>query len=352
MKYRITATAPAKLILLGEHAVNRNQAALALSLGLYATCTLSPSDGEGYLFETNGPEQRSCLLSRADLHQLAYQVDGWLAHQDYARLQALVARHFFAPAAYVLAAVEKQLPPGLRIRLSSAIPPSAGLGSGGAIFVALAAALAELLGLSRSPEVIAGWAWRGDVLAHGGTASGLDTQTSLWGGVIRYTLARQAEPLSSVQVPSLVIGHCGISASTSEVNARVRSWLAEQPTRLHYFQEIGLLVELAEGCLRAADWPRLGYLLNLNQLILERIGVSCPALERLIEAALGAGALGAKLSGSGGGGVMFALVTEASLPAVREALADAGGQPMVLPLAVPGVSVQKDPLSDPSMSLE
>jgi mevalonate kinase len=337
----IRAIAPAKLILLGEHAVNRGQAALAVSLGLYATCTLAPASEEtGYLFESSGPQARQRSMTREEILQQAEQVEEWLADQEYTAIRELVARDFFAPAAYVLAAVDRALPPGLKIRLESQIPPAAGLGSGGAVFVALAAALAHLLMAAPSAKTIARWAWRGDLLAHGGTASGLDTQTSLYGGVIRYSLERQAEVLSCHPDLLLVVGDSGVHAPTAEVNARVRTWLAEQPTRLHYFHEIGLLVQMAEDCLRLGHWQRLGHLLNLNQLILERIGVSCPPLERLITAALEAGALGAKLSGSGGGGVMFALVSPHSVPAVQRAISEAGGQPLVVPLAVKGVRVQ------------
>jgi mevalonate kinase len=60
--------------------------------------------------------------------------------------------------------------------------------------------------------------------------------------------------------------------------------------------------------------------------VLEKIGVSCPELDRLIEAALRAGALGAKLSGSGGGGIMIALVTPETTMAVAQALRDAGAK--------------------------
>jgi mevalonate kinase len=136
-----------------------------------------------------------------------------------------------------------------------------------------------------------------------------------------------------------VVGNTGVSAATSEVNGRVRAWLAERPVRMHYFQEIGLLSRHAEVALRDGDWPELGRLMNLNQLILERIGVSCPELEALNEAALAAGALGAKLAGSGGGGIMIALATPGKIELVALALAAAGGTPIVAPIGVPGVTI-------------
>lgn len=188
------------------------------------------------------------------------------------------------------------------------------------------------------PRQIAALALRGDTIAHGGGASGLDTQTSLYGGVIRYTAEREGEPIPWVDGLQLVIGNTGIFAATSIVNGRVRQWLREQPVRMHYFAEIGLLSRQAEAALASGDWRLLGQLMNLNQLLLERIGVSCPELELLNEAALGTGALGAKLAGSGGG-IMIALVLPADVEPVAHAIEQAGGTAIIVPVGVPGLVV-------------
>ena len=338
----IIATAPAKAILIGEHAVNRGQAALATSIGCYCTCTLThpvvDSHNEHYRFQTKGQEQET---TRDEILELGQRIDLYRAESNYQAIQTLVAQDFFAPAKYVLASYAAALPASLDIHFTSQIPRSAGLGSGGASFIALAAALKQMLtGDTTSHqqlERITTSAWRGDVVAHGGTASGLDTQTSFHGGVIRYTLNDQGQRIACSPGLTLVIGNTNITAATSEVNARVRSWLAEDAVRLHYFQEIGILSRHAEQALATGDWTELGHLLNLNQLLLERIGVSCPELERLNTAALRAGALGAKLSGSGGGGIMIALVTADRVQAVSQAIADAGGTPLVAQTGVHGV---------------
>lgn len=377
----LTAIAPAKVILIGEHAVNRGATALAVSVGLYATCTLTAfADGWGIALEGGGHSE---TVGRDAVLALGAQVDAWRAQEDYAAIQALAARDFFAPAKYVLAAAGERLPEALGVRFTSMIPASAGLGSGGACFAGLAAALHELIreggviheghgghegrrgdesphsallsaGSAATPSDrnhlrvlrgsqrlrhIAGWARRGDIVAHGGVASGLDTQTSLYGGAIRYTAEREGEPTPLGAGLALVIGNTGVFAATSEVNGRVRRWLADRPARMHYFGEIGLLARQAEAALAAGDWPELGRLMNLCQLVLARIGVSCAALERLNEAALGAGALGAKLSGSGGGGVMVALVTPETAGPVARAIEAAGGAAIVAPVGVAGVRV-------------
>jgi mevalonate kinase len=369
----ITATAPAKVILIGEHAVNRGAAALAVSLGLYATVelravhSLSGESARLSALRLEGGGHAEVTTREAVL-ALGEQVDAWRAQEDYAAIQALAQRDFFAPARYVLAALGAALPARLDVRFASAIPTSAGLGSGGACFAALAAALFEFIhqehegGPKRhnqaaaAPDLralhalrgserlrqIASWAQRGDILAHGGVASGLDTQTALYGGAIRYTAGRQGEPVAFGADIALVVGNTGVFASTSEVNGRVRRWLAERPARMHAFGAIGLLARHAETALRDGDWPELGRLMNLNQLVLARIGVSCPELEALIDAALDAGALGAKLSGSGGGGIMAALVTAETTEPVARAIVAAGGEAIVAPVGVPGVTLKDE----------
>ena len=61
-----------------------------------------------------------------------------------------------------------------------------------------------------------------------------------------------------------------------------------------------------------------------NHALLRDLTISSPELDRLVEAALDAGATGAKLSGGGRGGNMIALVTPDREQAVREALIAAG----------------------------
>jgi galactokinase len=59
------------------------------------------------------------------------------------------------------------------------------------------------------------------------------------------------------------------------------------------------------------DHKRIGNLLNRHQVILRDIlKISTPKIDRMIDAALKAGAYGAKINGSGGGGCMFAYAPE------------------------------------------
>jgi mevalonate kinase len=271
-------------------------------------------------------------------------VEGYRRSEDYAAIRALGFQEYFAASQYILASVfEDALPVALDIEWESEIPASSGLGSGGAAFTALVTALVPFHPRKPNPEERADAAHRGDIIAHGGIASGLDTQTSLFGGVIRYIGHGLAETIPWHESLMLVIGDTGVFAATSEVNGRVRSWLSQNPdARMAYFRTIGALERAALPMLRRGDWAELGSLLNLNQLALEKIGVSCPESENLIEAALGAGAYGAKVSGSGGGGIIVALVSPETRDAVAQAISQAGGTALIPEIGVDGAEITKN----------
>jgi len=337
---RVTAVAPGKAILFGEHAVNRGQPALSAAVGLYARCRVRAGTGGEYRFRSGSRSQET---PRAAVLELARVVEGYRDAEDYEALRRLASGDYFSPQKYVLASMfGDALPAALEMEWESEIPSSSGLGSGGAAFTALVAAVSPLLPEPPSLEQRAAWARLGDIIAHGGVASALDTQTSLLGGVIRFTGMGLAERIAVAPGLTLVVGHTGVAAATSEVNGRVRRWLAERPaSRLPYFETVGALSRAALPLLERGEWAELGRLLTLNQLVLKEIGVSSPEIETLIDAALGAGALGAKISGSGGGGIIIALATPETRDAVAEAITEAGGRALTPAVGVAGVVVQQ-----------
>jgi galactokinase len=78
------------------------------------------------------------------------------------------------------------------------------------------------------------------------------------------------------------------------------------------------------------DHHKLGELLNAHQNELrDRLRISTSKIDRMIDAALQAGAVGAKINGSGGGGCMFAYAPE-RYEAVAEAIKLAGGKPYII----------------------
>ena len=331
------ASAPGKVILLGEHGVNRRQPALAAAIDRRVWCRVSPRADARYSFASQARVDGS---DREELLAFKAEIDRLRAAQALDDLRDATAGDFFAPARYVLAHVaERYEMPGLDIEWQSELPIGAGIGSGAAASAAMVFDAILAAGHRPDPAAVAFLAWQGDVIAHGGVASGLDSGASALGGITRYTVAEGPRPAPARPL-TLVVADTGVRAKTSDVNTRVRRWLAAHPERMHLFADMGVLVEDAEEALAAGDLDRFGRLMNLDQLVLEKLGVSCSEIERLVEAALGAGALGAKLSGSGGGGIVIALPPPDGAERIAAAMTAAGGATMVVAAGAEGVRAE------------
>jgi mevalonate kinase len=341
----VVASAPGKVILLGEHGVNRRQPALATAIDLRVACRAARrSDSCFSLWFDERREETNRERLLAD----KATIDRLRAAEALDELRDFVADDFFAPARHVLAhLVERHAIPPLDLRWQSTLPIGAGVGSGAAASAAMAFAALHAAGRRPVRAEIAFLAWQGDVIAHGGVASGLDSGAVALGGGTRYTLADGPQPAPAMPL-ELVVADTGVQARTVDVNTRVRRWLASHPERAHLFADIGLLVEAAEDALAAGDLVRLGRLMNLNQLALEKLGVSCPEIDRLVEAALGAGALGAKLSGSGGGGIVIALPPAGEATRIAAAMTAAGGRATIVAAGADGVRLEaSEPIAAP-----
>ena len=110
----------------------------------------------------------------------------------------------------------------------------------------------------------------------------------------------------------MVIADTGIKGATKEAIMAVRELLATDPqTTQQRLAHLGKLTERARTILSRDDPNELGRVLNLAQDELTELNVSDTALDRLIQVARQNGALGAKLTGGGRGGCMFALAKTA-----------------------------------------
>jgi len=334
----ILASAPAKVILLGGKGVNWGFPALVAAVGIRTHCTLLCRGGDGYRFTF---AERSEEGVRSTLLEFKGRIDALRAEKRHDDISVVAREDFFAPVRYVLAhVVEKTRVLGFDVSWRTEIPVGSGLGSGAAASASLVAAAFAAAGASVPPRELAWIAWQGDVIAHGGVGTGLDTGASALGGVVRYSLGEGPSPVPVAAPIPIVIGDTLLRASTAASNTASRNWLADHPMRHHLLEEMGLLVDQAESALKAGDLPLLGHLMNLNQLIKEKLGMSVPKIEELIEAALGAGALGAKISGKGGGGIIVALADPSKRAAVAQAIELAGGKSLLPEVGVAGACIE------------
>ena len=317
------ASAPGKIILFGEHAVVYGRPALAVPVTqVQAMATVSATSRPGIWIEAPDIGLASELSRLAPDHPLAAVINS-----VFSALPPPVSPPIFKENGGGSG--------GATIRVTSTIPVASGLGSGAAVSVAIIRALSAFLGQPLPDERVSALAYEVEKLHHG-TPSGIDN-----------TVVTYAKPVYFVKLPSppgsgaggevetlrvgapftIVIGDSGLSASTKESVSDVRKlWEADQPSLEKVFDEVGEIVQKARRAIETGDIPALGPLMDKNHKLLQEMTVSCPELDRLVEAARKSGALGAKLSGGGRGGNMIALVRPDKAEPVAVALRSAGAK--------------------------
>jgi mevalonate kinase len=337
------SSSPAKIILFGEHGVNRHQPALATAVDLRTYCRVLRRNDDRYTLCAGSHREQDDL---AQVRAFKTRIDTLRAAQALDQIRE-EARDFFAPARYVLGHLLSQTPLegsrlGVDIEWRSTLPIGSGLGSGAAATTSMVQAICSALGEEIAHDAIIQAAWQGDIIAHGGVASSLDSSTVTYGGLLRYTVAAGAEVLPFNATFAIVIGDTLVQHNTAALNTLVRRWLEERPVRMQLFRDMGWIVRQATDALQRGDAGTLGHLMNLHQLLQEKMGTSIPQAEALISAAIEAGALGAKISGSGGGGIIIALVEPAQQEAVAAAIDQAGGRSYMVTTSTSGVRLEAE----------
>ncbi len=165
-----------------------------------------------------------------------------------------------------------------------------------------------------------------------GTPSGIDNTVITYVRPVYFLRSQSFETFKPRLPFTIIIGDTGVSAPTRRSVADLRKlWDSDRNQWEKIFNQVGQIVSEARHAIEFGKIRELGRLMNANHEWLKRMTVSSPELERLVEAARAAGALGAKLSGGGRGGNMIALAgdTEASRSAIREALLQAGARRVI-----------------------
>jgi mevalonate kinase len=304
----VTATAPGKVILVGEHAVVYGRPAIAAPVWeVVAQATVRP-----------GPAGQGCRLVAHDL--------GQVIHLDRAgddEALAVVARA-------ALARLGLAPDPDWQIDLTSAIPIASGMGSGAALSAALVRALYAQAGAEAGPATVSELVYAGELIYHG-TPSGVDNTVVAYGKPVWFVRGEAPQVFVPQRPFMLAIADSGAPGLTKQTVAGVRERRAKAPAQYDaWFDEIADLVHAARAAIEDGAPDRLGPIFDRNHALLCRIGVSTPTLDRLVAAARAAGAAGAKLSGGGGGGNLIALVDARTADEVATALTRAGAARVIV----------------------
>ncbi|MFC1464951.1 MAG: mevalonate kinase [Candidatus Brachytrichaceae bacterium NZ_4S206] len=300
----IERSACAKVILCGEHAVVYGRPAIALPLPMLRA--RARIESSRHAFKIVAPN-------------VGITVSLW----RHSRL----TRNPLARAALAALEFVGQKPPRATLTVTSDIPVGANLGSGAAVSVAIGRAIAAYFGCALPPEEASRLAFEVEQLHHG-SPSGIDNTVIAYEQPVWFVRGAPPELLDvkiGAELP-LVIADTGIATPTRIPVGNVRAaWERDRDRMEGYFNAIASLVRLSREALERGDLAQLGHAMNANHVLLQQLGVSCPELDALCDAARAAGALGAKMSGGGRGGNMIALARDtAHADTLREALRCAG----------------------------
>ena len=305
----VTSSAPGKVYLFGEHAVVYGEPAVPCAIERRARVTAEEID-EGLV-----------------VHAEDLQLDGFTveyvgddtATPDVDAENSLVeaATGYVNEAVAQVRAAADAPDTGFEIWIESDIPLGAGLGSSAAVACAAIDAGCRELGVELPAEEIADRAYQVERAVQDGEASRADTFCSAMGGAVRVEGddCRRVEGVGNLP---FVIGYDGGAGDTGKLVAGVRELRAEYGFAADTVETIGDIVREGETVLGSGDTETLGELMDFNHGLLAALGVSSRSLDTMVWAARDAGAIGAKLTGAGGGGCIVALdETDAALTALK-----------------------------------
>ncbi|HVZ73576.1 MAG TPA: mevalonate kinase [Polyangia bacterium] len=262
-----------KVILVGEHAVVYGHAALAAGVSVGISAEATPGEGR--------------------LRVPAWSLDARAGDgSDVGRaLEAL------------LDVIGER---ALDFAVDAKIPARAGLGSSAALAVAVARAAVAASSSTKSEASIADAVMAAERVFHG-APSGIDAAAATSGAVGRFTRAEGWRPVPVLQTMTVCVGLSGKPRNTAAQVAAVASLRDRLPAVDGILSIMGGLAGEAATMLARGDVDGLGRIFDAAHGLLAALRLSSPELDTLVHAARAAGAVGAKLTGAGGGGAVIAL---------------------------------------------
>ena len=319
----VTASAPTKVILFGEHLVVHDGYALLASIDRRVTAVAS-SGGK-------------IIAISSEIGKVSRPISTDSRNNSFKGSQELVP---LLEAAEDIAREYDKSKTGLDIKISSEVRPGIGLGSSAAACVATVAAVGSLY-LSLDRAWICERAINAEQLIHG-TSSGADCYASTYGGVVSYSKTKGMKRIQNALSLPLLICDTGVMHSTKDQIAIVERFKRNDQKLFEQLLHEGTeIYQESIEALAFQDLNKLGSLMNRNQIILRRIGVSHPRTEEIIKTSLRAGALGAKITGAGGGGAVIVLAdTVNNAMKIKTALQEQGYSSMYSQVDSTGVSIE------------
>lgn len=306
---QVTVSAPGKLMLFGEHAVLYGEPCLVTAVDIRLEVTLETTDTD--LIAIINPYSKNNSFVSTALEIFAQK---YLSH----KIQ------------------------GIKISTKSPFSGKYGFGSSSAVTVAVCKALSVYYEKPLTPRELFDLSYKVMIAAQG-VGSGFDVASACFGGTLYFKQGGEILELleTDLQKTQWIIGYSGVKSNTVDLIKQVASLRSTHMSKFEFIMSsIGDIVRNAKKSILAKNWEKVGYYMDSNQELLRELGISTKQLEIPIKAAKKAGALGAKLSGAGGGDCMIALTTPDNNEKVIKAITEAGAEVVSLHLGASGARTE------------
>ena len=289
-----------------------------------------------YLFHDDAQTINAALAIRAEC-EVRPRTDGrWqLRSEDTGKELTLESPAGAGPAEHRLALQLLRFfrPDPATIVTRSGSPVGAGLAGSSALNIALCGALTRYTGRTYAPEELIDIALHLETQIIGVPTGAQDYRPAMYGGVAAIEMGPDGitrRPLAVLPADleaRITLAYTGQSRDSSVNNWEIMKRHIDGDARVvGLLEEIAAVARALREALEAGDWPAVGEQLRREWSLRKQLapGVTTPAIERLVSLTRDAGAAAAKVCGAGGGGCVLVLAEPETLPAVRNAVVEAG----------------------------
>ncbi|MHA1272262.1 MAG: mevalonate kinase [Promethearchaeota archaeon] len=318
---KVIAKAPGKCILFGEHSVVYGYPAIAIAIPIFSTCAVE------------------------EINEKVIELDlvNFIQKYKFKDLEELINinNRALSPIAKCLAIFKERYGvniSGLRISIASDLIPGAGLGSSASIAASLTFAVGTYFGIKLSKKKVSKIAFKLEKITHG-TPSGIDNNICTYGNLIYFKKGK----VKSLKLPfnlNFLITYTNIKHNTKEAIKKVKEFINNNPKEAKIIMRtIGALVKEVKLLfnLRMKNLSEIGSIMNENQKLLSKLGVSNDTIAEIIDIALDNGAYGAKLTGAGLGGCVITLGEHENLKKIKNILKNKGYESFYADICEKGV---------------
>jgi mevalonate kinase len=281
---QLKASAPGSLMMLGEYGVLHGKHAMVCAVNKRITVVVTPRTD-------------TCIDIQSSIH----------GHYTTELAQIQIEK----PFQFVLGVLQHfqlKMKTGCDINIVSDFSDKVGLGSSAAVTVATFAAISNWLNVKMSPSEMVRQARTIVRTIQGGVGSGADVAASVLGGIVGY----QSQPFYAEKIPfthPITVLYSGFKTPTVDAIKRVTDHFADHPGMFRQItNSIGQCAVEGMQFARSQDWVKFGKVMNMQQGMMEALGVSTKLLHDMVEdLRKQTGILGAKISGSGLGDCVIGL---------------------------------------------